>query len=283
MGSGMANRLLAQGFPLSVYNRNAARAKPFANAGASVASSPADAAQRSEIILSMLADDNASRSVWLGENGALAQSAGRVAIECSTVTIGWIHELAAAAAQAKCEFLDAPVTGTKPHAASGELLFLVGGAEQTLEKAKPVLSVLGRDVVHFGATGNGAIMKLVNNFMCGVQAASLAEAMLLVQANGIDRAKAVSLLTNGAPGSPLVKVLSSRAEAGDFTPNFELKLMAKDLAYVSESFKKVRPGGLPSAKAAENLFEQAIAAGYGEKDMSAVIEFLAPKSNGPAK
>jgi 3-hydroxyisobutyrate dehydrogenase len=137
-----------------------------------------------------------------------------------------------------------------------------------------VLSVLGRGVIHFGATGNGAIIKLINNFMCGVQAASFAEAMLLIQASGIDRGKAVSVLTNGAPGSPLVKVLSSRAEAADFAPNFELKLMAKDLAYASEMFQRAAHSDLQSAKAAREVFEQAIAAGYGEKDVSSVIEFL---------
>jgi 3-hydroxyisobutyrate dehydrogenase len=280
MGSGMASRLLAANFSVSVYNRSAERAKPFAAAGAFVASSPAEVAARSEIVLSVVADDDASRSMWLGEKGALAGTSGtHVAVECSTLTLGWIRELASAAAQRGCEFLDAPVTGTKSHAASGELLFLVGGSEAALEKVRPVFSVLGRDVLHFGRTGNGTAMKLINNFLCGVQAASLAEAMSLIQTSGLNRAKALAVLLNGAPGSPLIKLLSSRAEAGDFTPNFELRLMAKDLAYVSKTFDGAGRG-LESAKAAGALFEEAAAAGYGEQDISAVIEFLA-QNRGP--
>ena len=274
MGTGMANRLLSQGFPVAVYNRNAQKAKPFADAGAFVAGSPAEAASRSEIIISMVADDNASRSMWLGEKGALAGAiSGQVLIECSTLTVGWIQELVSAAAQKGCKLLDAPVTGTKPHAASGELVFLVGGAEDALEKARPVLSVLGKDVVHFGPSGSGALMKLVNNFMCGVQAASLAEALSLVQAGGLDRNKAIAVLTNGAPGSPLVKVVSSRAAAQDFTPNFELRLMAKDLGYADQTAQRLRHSHLETATSALKIFERAIASGYGEKDFSAVLEY----------
>ena len=183
----------------------------------------------------MLADDAASRAVWLGDSGALAgAAAGTICVEASTLSVAWVRDLAAAAAQKNCELLDAPVTGTKPHAANGELLFLVGGSAAALEAARSVLAVMSRDVVHLGPTGSGAMMKLVNNFMCGVQAASLAEASALVRNAGLDREKALAILTNGAPGSPLVKTLAARAAAGDFTPNFVLRLMAKDLTYSIE-------------------------------------------------
>ena len=152
-------------------------------------------------------------------------------IECSTLTVGWIKELAAAAGQRGCELLDAPVTGTKPHAASGELCFLIGGPEAALAKAQPVLSVLGREFIHLGPTGSGALMKLINNFMCGVQAASLAEAEYMISAGGLDLEKALAILTHGAPGSGLVQRAAARAFANDFTPNFPLHLMAKDLGY----------------------------------------------------
>jgi len=276
MGGGMASRLLAAQFALSVYNRNPARARPFADAGAFVAGSPAEAAARSEIILSMVADDDASRSVWLGEDGALRKlPPGRLLIECSTLSGGWIRELAAAASQRGCDFLDAPVTGSKAQAASGELRFLVGGPEHTLQRARPVLQAMGREIIHFGATGSGVLMKLINNFLCGVQAASLAEAMALVSAGGLERAKALDILTTGAPGSPMVKSLSSRAEARDFTPNFELRLMAKDLRYSNAESERIRNTGLQTVPGAIQIFEQATAAGFGEKDISAVIEFLA--------
>ena len=220
----------------------------------------------------MVADDVASRAVWLGPDGALAGAApGTVLVESSTLTTGWVHELAAAAAQRPCEFLDAPVTGTKPHAAAGELLFLVGGSASTLAAVRPVLAVMSRDIVHLGPTGSGAMLKLINNFMCGVQAASLAEAMSLLEASGLDREKSLAVLTNGAPGSPMVKTLSARATAGDFTPNFMLGAMAKDLTYAVEEAER-RGLTLQTAISARKVFQQAIAAGYGDKDVSAVIE-----------
>jgi 3-hydroxyisobutyrate dehydrogenase len=274
MGSGMASRLLAMGFPVVVYNRNSDKAAPFSSAGALVASSPRDAASHADVIISMVADDIASRNVWLGENGALAGATrGSVLIESSTLTVGWIKELSAAAAQRGCEFLDAPVTGTKPHAASGELLFLVGGSASALALARPVLSVLGQEIVHLGPSGSGALLKLINNFMCGVQAASLAEAVSLIEAGGLDRAKAEAILTSGAPGSGIVKRMTARAAANDFTPNFPLHLMAKDLGY---AIHEASDRGLPlqTATSALAVFKQAIAKGHGDEDFSAVIKSL---------
>jgi 3-hydroxyisobutyrate dehydrogenase len=274
MGSGMARRLLGAGFPLTVYNRNPGRAAPLAKEGAHAAASPREAASRADVVLSMVAHDGASRAVWQGEEGALAGAArGTVLVECSTLTVGWIEELAREAAAAGCELLDAPVTGSRTHAASGELLFLVGGSAVALETAQPVLAVMSRAIVHVGATGRGALLKLINNFLCGVQAASLAEALALIETSGLDRAKALDVLTNGAPGSPLVKTLSGRMTARDYTPNFVLRLMAKDLTY---AVGEARRHGVPLATAASalGLYEQAIASGRGEEDFSVVVEPL---------
>jgi 3-hydroxyisobutyrate dehydrogenase len=277
MGAGMARRLLSANFPLAIYNRNRDKAAPFARDGAVVASSPREAASKAEIVVSMVADDVASRNVWLGEHGALdVASPGTVLIECSTLTVGWIKELGAAAAQRSCELLDAPVTGTKPHAAAGELLFLVGGSASALETARPVLSVLGREILHLGPSGNGALMKLINNFMCGVQAASLAEAASLIDAGGLDREKAFAILTNGAPGSGLVKRAVASIAASDFTPNFALRLMAKDLGYAIEEASR-RGLALQTATSALGVFKHALADGLGDEDFSAVVQSFRPK------
>ena len=279
MGSGMASRLLSADFPLTVYNRSREKCVPLATAGAFVADSPRQAASRSDIILSMVADDLASRDVWLGEDGALsAASPGSVLIESSTLSGEWVEELASKAAARGCKFLDAPVTGTKPHAASGELVFLAGGSPEALDAARPVLSVLGRDVVHLGPTGSGALMKLVNNFVCGVQAASFAEALSMIDAGGLDRAKALSILTSGAPGSGIVKRIADRVAANDFTPNFALRWMAKDLAYALRD-ASARGISLQTATAALDLFRQAIAQGRGDEDFSAISKSVKQLSN----
>jgi 3-hydroxyisobutyrate dehydrogenase len=272
MGGGMARRLLANDFPLTVFNRSAEKSKPFANDSARVAASPREAAENAYVIISMVADDNATRSLWLGENGALAGAkAGTICIECSTVTVGWIHELAAAAQKQKCELLDAPVTGSKNQAAAGELNFLVGGNSATMEKMRPVFSAMGKNVSLLGPIGSGALVKLINNFVCGVQIASLAEALAMIERSSLDRARALEVLTGGAPGSPLVKAVAARMTAPDFTPNFLLRLMAKDLGYAIAEGKKVSVE-LATAAAALDSFQKSTAAGHGEKDIAAVVE-----------
>src|SRR5215471_7455965 len=127
MGMGMARRLLKNGFALTVYNRDRRKAEGLSADGAHVASSPREAAMRSQVIVCMVADDAASRALWLGEEGALAGAPrGATLIECSTLSVDWVRELASAAAARGCELLDAPVTGSQSHAAAGELNFLVG-------------------------------------------------------------------------------------------------------------------------------------------------------------
>ena len=272
MGSGMARRLLAAGFPLTVYNRNAAKSAPLGAEGARVASSPRTAAAKADVVISMVADDTASRAMWLGTDGALAGAKrGTLLIDSSTLTVRWMAELAQAAMAAGCEFIDAPVTGSRPQAAAGELNFLVGGDAATLEKARPVLAPMSKSITHLGPVGSGALIKLINNFVCGVQVAALAEALAVIERSGLDRMKALEILTNGAPGSPLVKTIAGRMSAPDFTPNFLLRLMAKDLSYACAE------GGrqgvtLATAAAALELFQNSIARGEGDKDMSAVVE-----------
>jgi 3-hydroxyisobutyrate dehydrogenase len=274
MGSGMARRLLMHGFPLTVFNRNAEKSKPFAVEGAQVAGSAREAAAQADVIVSMVADDIASRSLWLGDSGALAGAKpGTICIESSTVTPDWIRELAVAAQKQNCELLDAPVTGSKPHAANGELSFLIGGNPATIEKVRPIFSSMGKTILSLGPTGSGALVKLINNFICGVQVAALAEAMAMIERSGLDRAKILEFLTNAAPGSPLVKTVSARMTKPDFTPNFPLRLLAKDLGYAIREGDKLSIE-LLTVSAALKEFQKAMAAGHGDKDMAAVVELF---------
>jgi 3-hydroxyisobutyrate dehydrogenase len=274
MGGGMARRLLGAGFSLRVFNRERAKAAALAAAGASLADSPEAAAGNADVIISMVADDAASRRVWLGERGALlAAPRGAILIECSTLSLEWIGELAAAAKTQDCELVDAPVTGSKLAAANGELNFLVGASAAVLERIRPVLQPMSRSIVHLGPVGSGALTKLVNNFVCGAQLAALAEALAWIERSGLDRAKALAVMTEGAPGSPLVKLVSGRMTASDYTTNFKLALMAKDLSY---ALREAKAQGLDLTTAAPALqrFQAAIDAGHGDKDMAAVIEPL---------
>jgi 3-hydroxyisobutyrate dehydrogenase len=274
MGSGMAANLLKAGFSLTVWNRTATKAQALVDAGARLASTPADAAKGASFIIAMLADDAASREVWLGKDGALAVATkGSILIESSTVSPAWIAELAGHAEQHGLELLDAPVTGSRAAAASGQLSFLVGGSDRALEAATPVLKAMGKEILHLGSVGSGAKLKLINNFLCGVQVASLAEGIAWIERSGLDREKALAFLKTGAPGSPLLGALSERMVNHNYAVNFVLRLMAKDLLY-AENEAAVCDVELTTAEAARSLFEAAIAKGFGEADMASVIEPL---------
>jgi 3-hydroxyisobutyrate dehydrogenase len=272
MGSGMAGRLLDAGYPLTIWNRTPDKTRAFAERGATVAKSPRQAVAGAAVVVSMLADVLVCRDVWLGRGEAILDaSPGTILVESSTVTVEWIEELDRAAKEHGCELVDAPVTGSKPQAEAGQLLFLAGGSDTTLEKVTPILKAMGRDVVHVGPIGSGARLKLINNFLSGSQVAALAEALSLIERSGLDTQKALGVLTEGAPGSPLVKLLSGRMTARQYEPNFLLRLMAKDLRYaVSEADHYGLD--LDMGRAALRVFEHAISAGQGEEDMSAVVE-----------
>ena len=272
MGGGMAGRVLDTGHSLTVWNRTRERAEPLVRRGATLAGTPREAAAGADVVVSMLADDGASRAVWLGPDGALASlRADAIAIESGTVSPAWIAELAGKVSAQGATLLDAPVTGSRTQAASGELRFLVGGPAEALERARPVLAAMGREVLHFGPAGSGARMKLINNFVCGVQAAALAEGVALIEAAGLNRADAMAVLASGAPGSPLVNAVGPRMAKSDYTVNFALALMDKDLRYAIDDADEFGID-LRTAATARALFGDALTAGLGDRDFSAVIE-----------
>ena len=272
MGAGMAGRLLDAGFHVTVHNRSAERARALESRGASVAESPRAAASGADIVFSMVADDAASRATWDGEQGALAGvRPGSVVVECSTVTVSRVRELADAAARAGCTFVDAPVTGSKMQAAAGELLFLVGAEDDALARIRPALEAMGKTILHLGPVGSGALVKLINNFLCGVQAASLAEAIAVIERSTLDRDRAVQAIVNGSPGSPVMKTLAGRILADDFSPNFYRHLLVKDMGYaIAEGQSRGVP--MATASTALDVLRGAMAHGDGDRDMAAVVQ-----------
>ena len=274
MGSGMARCLLNAGLDLTVYNRTPGPTEQFRDTSARIVANPAEGAQDADIVITMVSDDRASREVWTGSEGAMrAASPGTLLIDSSTITPQCARELAARAEQAGCLFLDAPVTGSRPEAQNGKLQFLVGGRADALQRAQPVLKHMSRAVRHLGNNGAGATMKLINNFLCGVQAASLAEALAWVESSELNRADAVAVLTGGAPGSPLVKALAERMTQQAADVNFRLKLMAKDLSYAQNEAKQVGVE-LSTATSALQRFQSAIDQGLGDCDIAALLKYL---------
>jgi 3-hydroxyisobutyrate dehydrogenase len=275
MGGGMAQNLLKAGFPLAVYNRTAAKAEPLAAQGARVAETPRDAGQGADVVIAMVGDDVASRAVWLGDDGALAGAReGALLIECSTLSLAWVRELAGLASGRGLAFLDAPVTGSKDAAAAGELRLLVGGDPALIERARPILEAISQRIIHLGPTGAGTTMKLVNNLMVGVQAAALAEGLELAERAGLDLEQVVPLLINGAPGSPIVKGKAARMAARDYDDTqFALQWMHKDATYALRAADEYGVP-MPTVAAAREVYQLAKALGYGDADFAAVVEAI---------
>lgn len=277
MGSGMARNLLRAGHTLTVYNRTRERAQELQNEGAQGADTPRAAANGAEVVISMVADDGASRAVWLGDNGALAAiPPGALLIESSTLSPGWVRELAAQAHARRADFLDAPVIGSKPQAAAGELGFFIGGDSAAVARAMPLLAAMGKQFHHLGAAGSGAMMKLINNLIGGVEQVVLAEAMALAERSGLDLEQVAELVANGPVASSLMKRKMPVVLAHDYDPAFMLEWMHKDMTYaLAEGARATVP--MPTVAAARELMRLGMARGWGKRDAMVVYELLRPE------
>ena len=271
MGAGMASNWLAKGFSLKVWNRTRAKAQPLSDKGASVGATPRDAAEDADFVFAMVADDSASREIWLGYDGALgAARPGAVIVESSTLTPTWVRELAGHVQAKGCGFLDAPVGGSRQAAESGELTFFVGGDVATFEAARPALAAVGSKINHLGPIGAGATWKLINNQLIAAQIAALAEALDVAEKAGFDREQVSDLILAGASASPIVKMKLPRMIAHDFEPtDFALYLMLKDTRYAAALAQSLRAPAYMVSGAAR-AFARAEADGLGRKDFSAV-------------
>ncbi len=275
MGAGMARNLLEGRFPLTVWNRTLSKAKAVEALGATLAPSPRAAAEGAEVVIAMVGDDAASREVWLGEEGALAGvRKGAILVECSTLSLGWVRELAGHARARGAVLLDAPVTGSKDAAEEGKLGLLVGGDAGALDRVRPVLQAVSAKIIHFGDTGAGAIMKLVNNLMGAVQTVALAEGLALAEKAGLDMAKVVPLIINGGPGSPIVKGKAARMVARDYADTqFALRWMHKDAGYALRLADEFGVP-MPTVAVAREVYRVAKNLGLDEVDFSAVVEAI---------
>lgn len=271
MGSRMAANLQAAGYALRVYNRDRAKARPFTEKGAQACDTPAAAVQGASYVVSMVADDVATRAVMLGADGAVAAAtAGTIIIDSSTNTPAMAREVAQAAAARRVQYLDAPVSGSLVQAQGKELVFMVGGDPVAFERAQPLLSAMGRMAKHMGAAGTGATLKLINNMLSGTATAAIAEAVMIAEAAGLDRAATLEVLGEGAAGSRLMKTRMPKMFGRDFAPQFQLQLMEKDLRYFLLLAQELdRP--VPVAALVRSQFQAARRGDLGKLDSSALF------------
>jgi 3-hydroxyisobutyrate dehydrogenase-like beta-hydroxyacid dehydrogenase len=274
MGYGMAGRYLDAGFAVAVWNRSKAKADGLLARGATWATSPEDAAIDADAVVTMVADDDASRAVWLGKDGAAANmKAGTLAIECSTVSHRHALEMARELRSRGLTYIDCPVTGLPEAAAAGKLTLLVGADAADLEKAKPFLVPLCSAIRHFGAVGSGTVFKLINNLMGAVQIASLAEGLAIAEQAGLDMNLVAEALSTGAVASPQVIRHSKRMVTRDFSgASFTTALRHKDAAYAVALAETLLPG-VPVSRAALAAYERARAT-LADDDEGKMIEIV---------
>ncbi len=233
MGHGMAGRYLDAGFTVAVWNRSKSKAEDLIARGAHWATSPEDAAIDADAVVTMVADDEASRAVWLGKDGAAANmKEGTLAIECSTVSYKHAVELSRELRGRGLVYIDSPVTGLPDAAASGKLTLLVGADPADLEKARPYLLPLSSTIRHFGAVGTGTVYKLINNLMGAIQIAGIAEGLAIAEQAGLDMKLVLEAVESGVAASPQVIRHSKRMVARNFSgATFTAALRHKDAAY----------------------------------------------------
>jgi 3-hydroxyisobutyrate dehydrogenase len=272
MGSRMARNLLAAGHTVAVWNRTPAVCLPLAEAGAALADSPRAAAAGADFVIAMLRDDVASQAVWLHpDTGALAgMRPGAIAIESSTLTIGFMRHLAAQVATAGFAFLDAPVAGSRPQAEAAQLIYLVGGDASVLAQADPVLRAMGNTIHYAGSAGNGAAIKLAVNTLLGVQVAAMAEIIGLFEKTGLDPARATDILTSTPVCSPAAKGAAASMLAGTFAPMFPAALAEKDFGYTIAAAAAVG-AAMPIAESTRAVLATAITGGFGPDHLTGVV------------
>lgn len=273
MGSRIARRLLDHGYQLMAYNRSPGAAEALVKFGATVAGSIAELASEADVILSSLTNDDAVKSVYTDPQGVLAYvRRGSAIIEMSTVLPATSRELYDLSSQAGVKFLDSPVSGSTPAAEEGTLTLFCGGDEELFQAAQPIFSSVASQYFYLGGSGSGTAMKLVANTLLGVGMQAIAESIALGQKEGLDRHRLLDVLSHTAVIAPAHLGKLSRADAGDYSPQFPIRLMNKDFGLVLETAAAAKVP-MPATAAAFQMNVAEFAEGK-EEDFSAVITLM---------
>jgi 3-hydroxyisobutyrate dehydrogenase/2-hydroxy-3-oxopropionate reductase len=272
----MAGTLHRAGFTLVVWNRDQEKARRVADPlSVAVASSPAEAVASADIALSSLADDDAVRSVYLGEHGVIeGLRPGVVMMEMSTIDPEVVVEIGFAVDGTGAALLDAPVSGSVTTVEQGALTIMVGGEPTALETARPVLEALSARVIEVGKRGTGAATKLAVNALVHGLNVALSEALVLAERAGVERSVAYEVFASGAGGAPFVQYKREAYEHPESAVvAFSLDLVAKDLELITGLGERVGVQ-MDQAEIELQIVKRAIAAGLGNRDLSAVAVLL---------
>jgi len=272
MGEPMAQNILKAGHDLIVFNRTSSKADGLKRAGATVAASPREAAQGTEVICTCVSTPDDVRSVVLGKDGVLqGATEGAVLIDFSTIDPDTSRAVAEACAEQGLAMLDAPVSGGVTGAAAGKLTVIVGGESAAYEQAQPVLQAVGEKITHVGPSGAGSTIKLINQMLVGINLAGVAEAFVTAKLAGIDPQVLFDILGTSAGSSAVMqRAVPDFFLKHNFEPGFALKLLCKDLDLTLQMAKELQTPVFVTAMARQ-MYEEACALGLEDKDITAVI------------
>ena len=271
MGTPMAWNLHKAGYLACVYNRTAAAAQPFREAGITQHATPAALAAQTDAVIIMVTDPTALHEVVSGRDGVVAglRPGGHV-INMSTVSPEATRQAAAAVTARGGRFVDAPVSGTVKPAQDGTLVILAGGERADIEAVTPILKTLGKEVIYCGPAGQGTHMKLVLNLLLGGMMALLAEAITLGRQLGLETEDILKAIASGPLNAPLYQIKGKMMLEGRYARQFPIDLMFKDLNLVLETAGHARVP-LPATAAVREAFNAARGIGQGDSDIAAVI------------
>lgn len=275
MGNPMVKNLVKAGFNVTVYNRSAQRSVELSKTiNISIAESPAALVKTSDVIITMLSNDDAVKSVYEGENGIFSAAPDKnlIAIDMSTVSPEHTLSLAALCREKGIAYLDAPVSGSVKPAEDAQLVIMVGGEKAVYEQVKPIFDALGKLSIHLGENGKANVAKLAVNLFLGIVTQGLAEAVVFAEKNGLPADQLLPIINAGAIGSGLTKLKTDNIIHKDFKAAFALKLLAKDIGLATASGMDT-----PIGKSLAATLKGAVDAGHGEEDMIAVLKYLSGK------
>jgi 3-hydroxyisobutyrate dehydrogenase-like beta-hydroxyacid dehydrogenase len=275
MGWRMAANLARAGHEMTVYNRTRERAEAWvAEHRGSVAATPAEVGAAAEIVITMVVDGPQVESVLLGEQGVAAGAQpGTLCVDMSTIAPSDARRIGAALAERGIHFMDAPVTGSSPRAEDGTLTIMAGGTEEDFARARPLFEAMGQLVLHVGGLGEGQAIKLINNAVAAANASTLAQALIVGRATGVDLDALVQVMGAGSGGSAMLTLKAQTMREHDYTTLFKLEHMLKDVRLCLEQGQAT---GVPFPAAADvrEVLHAGMGRGLADADFTAIVEVL---------
>jgi len=272
MGSRQAANLARAGYELTVFNRTRERAETWAQEhGGHVADSPREVGERSDVVITMVVDGAQVEAMLLGENGAAAGAKpGTLFIDMSTIGPADARRTAEALAELGHRFVDAPVTGSSPKAEDGTLTIMAGGSDEDMQRAMPLLEVMGELIVHVGGVGTGQQVKVLSNAVSAVNCATLAQALVVGRRADVNLEALLKVMAGGSANSTMLQLKGEPMLKHDFTPLFKLDHMLKDVRLCLEEARSAG-AAFPAAALAGELYAAGSGRGLGDEDFAAVL------------